>query len=435
MTAKDSWIDTNSLLKPGRLLEIIAKRPEPKTVVQKVGGLKLGAPVAPLDAPARATAAVAPPPSPTLTWNPIPKMAEIPHAEPSLASRARPDLPSAAERHQAFTQAYAHPEASNKELKQHQKGSLNIVFRGLMNSGHQYIAKPQGGIAARDREKMDPETLMALQGEAPNNANRHNATYDLMAAMGAHHMVVPGMATNMHGRHQIKGPDPGPEDDDQKRLTMVSQHASTPAHVQEFVPGTIDAGHASKQQLDKVDAEHRLHGMVSHLLLGNQDAHPGNVLLHPSGHPVLIDHDQTLASQQGGVNKQNFGKEAYRSAFSPGSILDYQAKMPKDATGQMIPVGTNYPPRMKETLQRAAEGYFSKGPGSLGLSAADAEALQRNAHMLLSHGLEGTLDRRHDMDAADNALQAQKQAALDAMDAAPSPEAKAAPKPRRKRGG
>lgn len=434
MARKDSWIDPGNILKPG-WREMFYKRfvEDDKTVVQKVRGLKMQTPVpvATDPAPQAAPAQAAPPPSPTTTWNPLPKMGEVPHADPSLASRARPDLASAAERHQGFSGAYGDAKASNKTLRQHQKGSLNVVFHGHMDSGHQYIAKPQGGIAARDRKKIDPETLMALQGEAPDNAHRHNATYELMAAMGAHHMAVPGMATNMHGRHQFKGPDPDEHDDESKRLTMAAHHASSPAHVQEFVPGAIDAGHASKDQLDKVDSEHRLHGIVSHLLMGNQDAHPGNVLIHPAGHPVLIDHDQTLATQQADVNRQNFGKDAYRSAFSPGSVLDYQAKLPKDSTGKMIPVGTNFPPRMAETLSRAAEGYFTKGPGSLGLSAADGEALQRNARMLLSHGLEGTLERRHDMDADDNAKQAQKQAALNAMNAAPA-EAPAAPKPRKR---
>jgi hypothetical protein len=446
MSNKKSWIDTNRLLQPDYLRDIFSKKisEDDKTVVQKVRGLKMQTPVAappPEQAPAQAPAAppaapqqaAAPPPSPSLTWNPIPKMGEIPHSKPSLASRARPDLPSAAERHQGFVGAYSDPQAANKSLRQHKKGSLNVVFHGQMDSGHQYIAKPHGGIAHRDRETLDPETLQALQKEAPDNASRHDATYELMSHMGAHHMVVPGIATNMHGRHQFKGPDPDENDSDQKRLTMASAHAGQPAHVQEFVPGAVDAGHATPEQLDKVDAEHRLHGMVANLLMGSQDAHSGNVLIHPAGHPVMIDHDQTLATQQAGVNKQNLGKDAFRSAFSPGSPLDYQAKLPKDANGKVIPVGTNFPPRMMETLQRAAEGYYSKGPGKLGLSPADAEALQKNAHQLLAYGLEGVLERRHDMDAEDNALQAKKQAANDALDAQARPATPSGRKPRKRR--
>jgi hypothetical protein len=253
-----------------------------------------------------------------------------------------------------------------------------------------------------------------------------------MSAMGAHHMVVPGMTTNMHGRHQFKGPDPGPEDDDRKRLTMAAHHAGGLAHVQEFVPGAVNVNHATPEQLAKVDPEHRLHGMIGHLLFGAQDAHGGNVMLHPSGHPVMIDHDLTLGSPQADATKAKYGKDSFMSVFSPGSPLDYQANLPKDEKGQVIPVGTNFPPRMKETLSRVAEGYYSQGPGKLDMSPKDLAALQLNARQLLTHGLEGTLERKHDMGTELNARLVQKQALnaqVDAAQPAPAP----AKKPRKRK--
>ena len=99
----------------------------------------------------------------------------------------------------------------------------------------------------------------------------------------------------------------------------------------------------------------------------------------------------------------------------------------------MIPVGTNYPPRMAETLRRAAEGYYSSGSGKLGLSAPDNAALQKNARELLSYGLEGVLSRRHDIDASNNAIEAQKQAENDAINANDSVSTKVARTPQKRR--
>lgn len=429
-----SWIDTKTLLATGlgklfseaatdRTAVLPAQVPSPQQpiapAVDPGQGARSEAPPAPGGSPvpmqAAAQVAAQPPPQPP-KFSAIPRMAEIPHDEPSLASRARPDLPAADVRHKNFVSSYTDPKATNKTLRRHGKGSLNVVFHGQLANGGGYIAKPHEGIGHRDRfhpdeqSRLDDATFNQLKGEAPENARRHNATYDLMSAMGAHHMVVPGMQANMHQRHQFKGADPDEFDSDEKRLTMASHHAGGLAHVQEFMPDAKPVSQSSPEELAKVDHEHRLHGMVSHLLFGNGDGNTGNVMIHKSGHPVLIDHDITLGSSQAQAYKQHFGKDAIRSVFAPGGPLDYQAQLPKDSSGQVIPVGTNYPPRMKEVLQRAAEGHYDQGPGALDLSPADRAALKMNARQLLSHGLEGTLERRHDIDAELRAKKAAKAA-------------------------
>jgi hypothetical protein len=415
MTARKSWLSPGDLLKPGRLTQILPqwKFEDDKTqVLGRVGqGVSADVPIAPDDGAPRSPIgahAAAAPREQSPQWPSIPKHGEIEHDEPSLASRTRPDLAPADERHQAFSKAYHEKNAVNKTLRQHNKGSLNVVFHGNMQSGQQYIAKPHEGIGHRDLDTLDPHTLQSLRAEAPDFGRRHDATYALMSHMGAQHMVVPGMTTNMHGRHQFKGPDPDADDSPSKRLTMAAAHAGGLAHVQEFVPGAVNVNHATPEQLGKVDSEHRLHGMISHLLFGAQDGHGSNVMIHPAGHPVMIDHDLTLGTPQAAQTKAKYGKDSFMSVFSPGSPLDYQANLPKDEKGQVIPVGTNFPPRMKETLQRAAEGYYGKGAGSLGLSPEDHAELQKNARQLLSYGLEGTLERKHDMGAELNARKAEK---------------------------
>jgi hypothetical protein len=335
-----------------------------------------------------------------------------------LASRARPDLPSAAERHVGFENSYHDPGAINKGLSNH-KGSSNVVFHGELANGEKYVAKPHEGIAHKPRfdpdadengqpgQPLDDASFQALKADAPDNAKRHDATYSIMSAMGAHHMVTPGMQTNMHGRHQFSGQDPDEGDSDSKRLTMASHHAGGLAHVQQFVNDAQTVKGSSKEELDNVDAEHRLHGVVAHLLFGNGDGHGENVMIHKSGHPVLIDHDITLGSAQARGYKEHYGKPVLRSVFAPGGKLDYQAKLPKDETGQVVPVGTNLPPRMKETLQRIADGYYSPtGEGNLGLSDDDHTELKRNAMSLLLYGVEGTLAGRHDYDAEERAKKA-----------------------------
>jgi hypothetical protein len=434
MTTRKSWMDTADLLKPGRLTRILPRwhMEDDKTqVLGRIGkGVSApepepdtGAPRTPVDQQGNVPAPKAPPLG--AQWSPMSRRSEVAHDEPSLASRTRPDLASPDERYQAFSGAYHDPGAINRTLTPHNKGSLNAVFHGDLESGHQYIAKPFEGIGQRDLDKLDPHTLASLKAEAPDFGRRHDATYELMSAMGAHHMVVPGATTNMHQPNQIAGA--GGE--------AAAQHAGGLAHVQEFVPGAVNVNHATPDQLDKVDAEHRLHGMVSHLLFGAQDGHGGNVIIHPSGHPVMIDHDLTLGSPQAAMTKEKYGKDSFMSVFSPGSPLDYQAKLPKDELGNVIPVGTNFPPRMKETLQRAAEGYYAKGAGKLDLSPADQAELQKNARQLLSYGLEGTLSRKHDMGQELNARLANKQALNAQVDASQEPVAQKpeARKPRRRR--
>lgn len=424
-----SWVDPKTLLTPKTLARFIKEVAVDKTAVLPAGGVQLQPAVAPAaDVGQGARGAVAPAspapqvraaPAPRpIQFQPVPHNSELPAAEPSLATRTRPDLPSPDVRRQSFINAYNNPGAIDKSLRQHGKGSLNVVFHGQIHNGPGYIAKPHAGIGHRDRfnpeanARMDDATYQALQNEAPENAERHNATYELMSAMGAHHMVAPGMQANMHGAHQFKGLTPDEDDSEEKRLTMAKHHAGGLAHVQEFIPGAKPVNQASPEELDKVDAEHRLHGLVGHLLVGNGDGHTNNVLLHQSGHPIMIDHDISLGSSQAKAYKDFFGKPSIRSVFAPGGMLDYQAKMPKDASGNPIPVGTNYPPRMAEVLNRAAEGYYSKGPGALNLSPEDHAVLQQNARDLLSHGLEGTLERRHDIDAAARAARAAKAAQL-----------------------
>ena len=429
-----SWVDTAQLLRPGMAAKLLSEVAADKTAVLPAGTAQLN-PVMPPGArtdvlpvqapqpaapqatppPAAPVQAAPPPPPQPVKFKAVPRMTELPGNEPSLASRARPDLPSAAERHKGFVSAYIDPSATNKSLR-YKSGSSNAVFHGQLANGTSYIAKPHEGIAHRERfnqnSPLDDATYQQLRNEAPANAQRHDAAYELMSAMGAHHMAVPGMQTNMHQAHQFKGPVPDENDTDQKRMTMAKTHAGGLAHVQEFVPDSKPVMQASPEELDKVDAEHRLHGMIGHLLLGAGDGHSNNVLLHQSGHPVLIDQDATLASSQVQAQKEHFGKDTLRSVFAPGGMLDYQAKMPKDANGQVIPVGTNYPPRMAEVLHRAAEGYYEKGPGALNLPPQDLAALKKNARDLLSYGLEGTLERRHDIDAAARAAKAEKAARL-----------------------
>jgi len=136
--------------------------------------------------------------------------------------------------------------------------------------------------------------------------------------------------------------------------------------------------------LTKVDDEHRLHGMIAHALFGNRDGHRDNVLIHESGHPVLIDHDLSLSSHYSRSYDESKGGKSLKSVFAPGGLLDYRVNRSED-------VGMNYPPRMKKTLEWLASGGHSKGKDAMDLSKDDARELQDNAKSLLANGLEGHL--------------------------------------------
>jgi len=321
-------------------------------------------------------------------------MGEYHHDEPSLATKTRPDLGTAADRHKAFKEGY-HDKDHHAERMRHRRGSSSIVFHKKMSNGHESIVKPLEGAGGGRRAVGIPDD--GSFHEPDRWSSRHQAKYNVMAAMGAHHMVVPGMAANVHKRDRLHNRilDPAVEDGDHDQLnfaghtkahSMGAYYAGKNAHVMEFAGNTRPMHQLDESELDSVDYEHRLHGVVSHMLFGNGDGHEGNILIHDSGHPVLIDHDLTLGSHQGKMFKEAHGKKTIRSQFAPGGLLDYQAKMPKDITT----VGSNYPPRMMATLKSIAEGTFEHG-----LSESDATVLREHAQELLSKGLEGALEDRH----------------------------------------
>jgi hypothetical protein len=448
MLKRKSWIDTVQLLRAGQLKEIMLEATSlarPGNISQAALAQRAAqAAPAPQAAPdprlampspgaqAPQSAAQAPPAQQQpawAKWGAVPGKTELHSAEPSLASRTRPDLAQPAERYSSFHKAYHDPAANNKSLARLVSSSnVNLVYHGELDNGHKYIAKPVSGMwhALQKRGAIGQESLDSYTRDQPNMANRHDATYELMSAMGAHHMVTPGAQSTMHQRHQFGGPDPDPNANEFQRREVASGVAGEPAHVNEFMPGLETVGRSSQGELDKVDSDHRLHGMVAHLLFGNQDGHHENVMIHQSGHPVLIDHDMALDSVNARGNMRKYGTHSVKSVFTPGGVLDYQAKLPKDSNGKMIPVGTNYPPRMKEVLDRVADGYYTNGPGKLNLSPGDARDLQNHARDLLTHGLEGTLDRRIDHYAPQRHAQVNAQVRKDARlaaAAAPGPVA------------
>jgi hypothetical protein len=270
-----------------------------------------------------------------------------------------------------------------------------------MHGGSSFISKPHESAA----EHHEPEHW----------GKRHEATYALAAAMGAHHMVLPGFESKFHDHDQMDKADRSPvhpDDEDlahegdfdkegkqvgpPKRLTMARFHAGKKTHVVQHEPNHTIVGDATEEQLAGVDHDHRLHGMVMHLLQSNGDGHEDNVMIHGSGHPILIDHDLSFSSAHTQGGKQKHGKTVVRSVFSPGGKLDYTANAPKGKDGKAVPVGTEFPERIKKTLEWVADGgHSTKGKQHMGLSDEDAAELRQNAMELLEHGLEGTLERRH----------------------------------------
>jgi hypothetical protein len=250
-------------------------------------------------------------------------------------------------------------------------GAANHVLHLDAEDGHSYVVKPHATAAAHH----EPDKWAA----------RNHAAAAVLEAMGVGHMGVEGF----HGDHD-----------------------GSPAQVYGFAGDTIRATDATESELARVDGLHRVHGLIHHVLFSNSDGHHGNVLIHAKTmHPILIDNDLSLASEQTKIRrdpntyKENRdGRTAVRSVFAPGEDLDYRRGRHVDpATGEVRElgeIGTDFEalsPRLHKTLVWLAAGGHAahENEGGLGLDPEDAMELQKNARDLLAHGLEQTLARRH----------------------------------------
>lgn len=339
---------------------------------------------------AKAAAAAARPEPQVSTAPKYERLGEMHHDSPSLASRSRPDLPSASERHELFKSAFQDKRAKSTKIEKFGKKTFvegdideshNIVFHGHMASGHRYVAKPKGAIDPRDMDSTAREW-----------GKRHHAVYEVLAGMGAHHMAVPGIDTKFHDHHQIHDDIPHPPSDHSEvsKMYYARHHAGDGAYVQEHAGDNTMLKRLPRKERDKIDFEHRLHGIVIHTLFENSDGHAGNVLISKHGHPVLIDHDYTLHDPYYHSRDEH---HRVRSVFADGGDLSYMDKLPE---GQ-DEVGKNYPPRMKAMLKHLADGKHIEGDHAMGLSKKDGELLKRNAEHMLKHGLEGAMDRLFSM--------------------------------------
>lgn len=291
----------------------------------------------------------------------------FPHETPALDAAHQP----VKEKHNALHNTYNDEHAHFKQLSDMNAGSLNTVLRGQMHDGTNVIVKPHDELSV----------------QSDRWHSRHDAVHRILTHMGASHMVSPAIDTNLHSSARM------PKD----AATIGMEHGGKKAFVTAAIDG-VNLHAAHPDDINAIDGEHRLHGLVTHILSGNADGHPGNVMVShgPDGkpHPVLIDHDLTFNSGQDLIHPRTGGAlppekpKSLLSVFAPGNTLDYRHKMGE--------VGTNFPPRMKKTLEwLAAGGHRHSKHGITSLKDDDADVLQQHAQELLTHGLEGTLARRH----------------------------------------
>jgi len=369
---RSRWVLARHLLEHGKLFEAPARRARAETIA--------GTSIAKLrQAQQQPQQRVFDPPPAV--------MGEFEHEEPSLASRTRPDLPSAAERHRSLVDAYTHPRAKTVHTR-HAPGSANNVHFAKVESGandreKRIVVKPLKNAGAGHEKD---EKLANPNWQSDRWASRHNAVYAVAAAMGSHHMVAPGFGGKAHGDDRMGpnvriGEKPAEDASIRDRMSSVHAHMGEDSHIQEHVHDAVPIWLANEDDLKNVDGEHRLHGIVRHVLFSNNDGNSGNVLLHPSGHTIDVDHDLILSSRQ-----QSGALKRVMTPYAEGGVLDYRHKMDG--------VGKNYPPRMKKTLEWLAAGGHVEDDHSLGLEKDDALHLQKNARDLLVHGLEKTLARR-----------------------------------------
>jgi hypothetical protein len=298
----------------------------------------------------------------------------FPHTEPALdASHIHPQV-----RKDTLHAAYHDDKQHVKQMAPVGIGSLNNVFRGEMSGGQKFISKPHEDLS------IDPDRWHG----------RHEAQYRILGHMGASHMSPAGIDTKVHDLSKLPThTHPGNEAEDPAKLG--GSHAGNRALVTSHVEGR-NLTDTHPNDIANIDADHRLHGLVSHILMGNNDGHSGNVMVSKDKegkpYPVLIDQDLALNSGHDkvpwdGTDFKNGKEKSLNSVFAPGRALDYTQKMGE--------VGTNFPHRMKKTLEwLASGGHRHPEHGIKELHPDDAVELQNNASTLLKHGLEGTLAKR-----------------------------------------
>lgn len=248
-------------------------------------------------------------------------------------------------------------------------GKIHVPGKGA----EPFFAKPHGG--------MHPE--MASDEIADAIGKRQEATYRLGSMMGMSHMLIPGKNVLLPGKAHaaMKAED----------IKKNGYHLGSQALVTKGMDAAPLFRHDHRDLREELKPEEVQNAMLFHALTGHRDGHEGNVLIRRSdsgqAHPVLMDWDYSFHPHEGeDAQEVEDRKKLIRSVFAPGGSLDYQK-----IAG---PVGKNFSPRTKSTLEWIANGGHKHPEHGLGLSDEDAESLSRNANDLLNHGLEGTLAKR-----------------------------------------
>lgn len=322
--------------------------------------------------------------------------------QPQAPAEPQPEhVPGSLETGAAAHQAhFFHPNTVFNKLNR-QKGGANSVFH-LTSGNKQYIVKPHATI---NPNRLEPEQWHNMEQnptpadwEEPEHWDaRNQASNRVLDAMNMSHMGVHTFRGQVPSKQRVKT---GVLD---KLANIRSGHPLTgregaPAQVSVFAGNTKRPDQATPEELSKIDAHHRLAGMVHGILTNNPDAHHGNVLINTqNNHPVHIaDNDLSFASrmQRHRQSADDQKRPSVMSVYAPGESLDYRrGKMKDPETGQereLGQVGTNYPPHVLNALKLASAGKLGHG-----LSDADHATLVNNANDLLTHGLEGTMKRRN----------------------------------------
>lgn len=291
--------------------------------------------------------------------------------------------------HQAH---FEHPDTRFAIKKFGGKGA-NAAYVAKSHDNRHYFIKPHTDVSQR----VEPEDW-GENGHKPSPKDweepehweaRNHVANRVLDAMGMSHMGV----------HTFRGQVP-----DRSRGVHVGEfkpyplepHEGKPAQVSVMNRNAIKLNRATPEQLNKVDAHHRLAGLVHGILTNNPDAHHGNVLLDPEkGHPVHIpDNDLSFSSRMQKSSHLLHGQPSIMSVYGPGEALDYRkGRISDPETGQERELGRvdkNFPPNILQAIHQAAAGKLGHG-----LSDEDHATMIQNAHDLLNHGLEGTMKMRN----------------------------------------
>ena len=144
-------------------------------------------------------------------------------------------------------------------------------------------------------------------------------------------------------------------------VTHPQINGGNPINVQEFVKGSktaYEGGEPMARAIRQNSKDGHMHKIVlANHILGVADRHNGNVLIHPNGHFMSIDHDDAFRGWSGGVEPDLIYQEHGNEPLHPKAAAWIKSIDPRQLAGKMLDQGHD-----PSTIKTAVSGlkYYQR---------------------------------------------------------------------------